>query len=48
MLGLGIGLGACATRGIYHPTPPIGFVFITDADGAYLTDADGAYILEAI
>lgn len=34
--------------GRFRPAPPIGFIFITDADGAYLTDADGAYILEAI
>lgn len=29
-------------------TPPAGFVFLTDRDGAYLTDADGAYLIEAI
>ncbi len=29
------------------PSPPSGFVFLIDFDGAYLTDQDGAYLLEA-
>ena len=27
------------------PTPPAGYVFVVDSDGAYLTDADGAYLI---
>jgi hypothetical protein len=27
-------------------TPPAGYVFLVDMDGAYLTDADGAYLVE--
>lgn len=27
--------------------PPLGFAFLTDADGAILTDDDGAFLMEA-
>lgn len=30
------------------PTPPAGYLFLTDPDGAILTDPDGAYLVEAI
>lgn len=29
-------------------TPPAGFVWLIDDDGAYLTDDDGARLMEAI
>jgi hypothetical protein len=28
--------------------PPAGYIFLTDADGAYLTDPDGFYLVERI
>lgn len=42
-IGIGIGLGICQAKTALKP--PSGFVFLTDADGAYLTDADGKYLL---
>ena len=29
-------------------SPPPGFVFLVDADGAYLPDGDGSYLMEPI
>lgn len=46
-MGAGFGrMGALGTGG--GPTPPAGFVFLIDYDGAYLIDEDGAYLLEAV
>lgn len=49
MWGLGQGLGfiadALAGSGL---APPVGFVFLVDADGVYLVDADGYYLLDRI
>ena len=47
-LGLGLGLGHSPIKGGGVPTPPSGFVFLTDNDGAYLIDQDGRYLVEPV
>lgn len=36
-------IGLSPSKGV--PTPPEGFVFLTDDDGRYVTDDAGQYIL---
>lgn len=46
-LSLSLGLGLTTLKqGGGVPRPPVGFVFLTDDDGAYELDDDGAYLLE--
>ena len=35
-------------RRSFFPTPPVGFVFVVDSDGAYVTDEAGNYLLAPI
>lgn len=42
MFALALALGAGGRPPL---SPPAGFLFVTDTDGAYLVDSDGAYIL---
>lgn len=46
-LSLGLSLGLTSRTG-GALTPPAGYVFLIDDDGAYLVDEDGAYLLEEI
>jgi hypothetical protein len=46
-LGKGFGKeGSTSLAGAGQPTPPAGFVYLIDQDGAYLTDQDGSYLME--
>ena len=46
MLSIGLTLFAHLAEGL--PALPPGFLFLTDADGAYVVDWDGALLVEAI
>lgn len=47
--GMGRGFGRLgALGGASGLTPPSGFVFLVDLDGAYLVDLDGAYLITGI
>lgn len=46
MLGLSLSLSLGAGGRVPALSPPTGFVFLVDDDGAYLLDDDGSYIIE--
>lgn len=50
MIGLGLSIPHVAGRGRAGGalSPPLGFVFLVDNDGAYLVDVDGYYLVERI
>jgi len=46
MARIGVGVGFVISGNAL--VPPLGFVFLVDADGAYLIDSDGSYLIGAI
>ncbi|SOB86751.1 hypothetical protein SAMN06297144_1860 [Sphingomonas guangdongensis] len=48
MIGLSLSLPTAALRIPNALEAPVGYIFITDADGAILIDGDGTYLVEAL
>lgn len=49
MFGMNLSLPTSASvLSDWRPTPPDGYVFVTDQSGAYIVDSEGYYLVEAI